>query len=153
MPPNPPSNDIGSIISLFISQKNLQKRVSKKSIHLDLPGILNDKYYNTNIQRSVLITSLESYRLANDKQIHMPYGSLGENILIDYNPYKLLPGTQLKTGTCLLEISQNCTMCEHLSNINKELPSLLKDDRGIFAKVIQKGVIRQGDSIYLIPTA
>ncbi len=69
----------------------------------------------------------------------MPFGSLGENILIDYNPYHLNAGDQLRMGEVVLQISQNCTICDHLSKIDETLPTLLKDDRGIFAKVIKGG--------------
>jgi MOSC domain-containing protein YiiM len=53
-------------------------------------------------------------------------------------------------GEVLLQISQNCTICDHLSSIDEKLPDLLKDDRGIFAKVIKGGVIKKGDEIYLL---
>jgi len=141
---------IGHVSALFISQKDTSTRKMQQSIHLDLRGILHDKFYNKDIQRSVLITSKESYALAQEHQISMPYGSLGENLLIDYNPYHLPKGTQLSMGTSILEISQNCTLCDHLSNIDKQLPILLKHDRGIFAKVIQEGDIQKGDEIFII---
>jgi MOSC domain-containing protein YiiM len=41
-------------------------------------------------------------------------------------------------------------MCDHLSKIDESLPTLLKDDRGIFAKVIEGGVIKKEDKIYLL---
>jgi len=143
---------VGKISSLFISKEGSKIRVEKDTIVLDLLGITEDKYHNTNIERSILITSLSSYILAKSKQIQMPYGSLGENLLIDYDPYSLVTGRQLKIGTCILEISQNCTMCDHLSSIDERLPELLKDDRGIFAKVLEKGEIKLGDTIYLVNT-
>ncbi len=108
------------------------------------------KYYDKNIQRSVLITSKASYDLANKNNIQLPFGSLGENILITYNPYHLSSGDTLRIGDVVLEISQNCTMCDHLSKIDKDLPTLLKDDRGIFARVIESGVIKKEDEIYLL---
>lgn len=77
----------------------------------------------------------------------MEYGSLGENILIDYNVYNLSMGTQLKIGEVIVEITQNCTICNYLSIIDKSLPKLLRNDRGIFVKVIQSGVIKEGDSL------
>jgi MOSC domain-containing protein YiiM len=33
----------------------------------------------------------------------MPFGYLGENILLDYNPHKLKIGTHLKIGDVILE--------------------------------------------------
>ena len=141
---------LGKVSGLFISLKGSSDRVSKTIFSLDKLGIMEDKYHNTHIERSVLITSLSSYTLARENHIVMPLGSLGENILIDYNPYHLSPGTRLKIGTVILEISQNCTMCDHLSKIDKMLPSLLKNDRGIFAKVVESGEIRNEDTLYLI---
>lgn len=141
---------VGEISALFISVKGESQRFEKESITLDLNGILNDKFHQTNVERSVLITSLSSYDLALKNNVKMPFGSLGENLLIDYNPYQLNAGSQLHIGSCILEISQNCTICEHLSNIDEILPTLLKNDRGIFAKVLQEGVIHNEDKIYLI---
>jgi len=142
--------NVGKVMSLFVSVQGSSNRVEKELFHLDTKGIIEDKYYDTNINRSVLITSKASYDLANRNNIQMPFGSLGENILIDYNPYHLTAGDQLRIGEVLLEISQNCTMCDHLSKIDENLPTLLKDDRGIFTKVIKGGVIQPGDEIYLL---
>jgi len=141
---------VGKVTNLFVSVQESSARVEKESFSLDEKGILQDKYYNKNIHRSVLITSEASYTLANDHHIQLPLGSLGENILIDYNPYHLSTGDRLLIGNVILEISQNCTMCDHLSNIDKKLPELLKNDRGIFAKVIESGIIKKEDEIYLL---
>ena len=142
--------NVGKVTTLFISVQGSSKRVEKELFHLDAKGIVEDKYHNTNINRSVLLTSEASYELANRNNIQMPFGSLGENILMDYNPYHLLPGDQLRIGEVVLEISQNCTMCDHLSKIDASLPTLLKDDRGIFAKVIEGGIIKKEDKITLL---
>jgi len=142
--------NVGKVLNLFVSVQGSSKRVEKEMFHLDTKGIIEDKYHDTNINRSVLITSEASYDLANRNNIQMPFGSLGENILIDYNPYHLTAGDQLRIGETLLEISQNCTMCDHLSKIDENLPTLLKEDRGIFAKVIKGGVVQKGDDIYLL---
>lgn len=142
--------NVGKVISLFISVQGSSTRDEKESFELDPKGIIEDKFYNKNILRSVLLTTQESYELANEHNIQMPFGSLGENILIDYNPYHLNGGDKLRIGEVLLQISQNCTICDHLSSIDEKLPTLLKDDRGIFAKVIEGGVIKKGDEIYLL---
>jgi len=143
------NNPIGQIIDLFISEKNRANKLSKSTLLFDKKGIIGDKYYDTDIQRSVLITSLSSYDLVSQHNIRVPHGILGENLLIDFNPYHLKAGVRLKIGSCILEISQNCTICQHLSNIDERLPVLLEKDRGIFAKVVQEGEIKVGDSIYM----
>jgi len=142
-------SEIGRVLSLYISEKDSKYPINKNEIIVDKKGILNDKHYNTNIERSILITSSESYIIAKDHNIEIPYSTLGENLLIDYNPYTLPVGTQLYIGDVTLEISQPCTLCSHLSRINDKLPKLLKNDRGIFAKVVMGGRIKENDKIYL----
>lgn len=138
------------IINLFVSEQNIEGRVNKERLTLDEKGIQEDKYYDKDIHRSILITSIDSYTLAKKHNIQMPHGSLGENLLVDFNPYDLPAGQQLQISEVILEISQNCTMCDHLSKIDQQLPKLLKDDRGIFARVIKGGVIKKDDTVSLI---
>ena len=140
--------EAGKILELFYSTNN--GRVNTTELALDDRGVIEDKYYNKDIQRSVLIASQESYKLATTHGINAPYSALGENILIDYNPYYLKPGARLKIADLILEISQNCTLCNSLAKVDARLPKLLKDDRGIFAKVISGGTIHKGDNIYLL---
>ncbi len=139
---------VGNVSSLFYSTANGSTLTSE--LLLDKKGIVKDKHYNKNIERSVLIASLDSYALAKNHGIDVPYGSLGENLLIDYNPYHLQAGARLKIGNVTLEISQHCTLCKSFTKIDAKLPKLLKDDRGIFAKVIKSGRIKEEDDIYLL---
>ncbi len=137
-------DSIGEVLELFISKKSVDRML------LDKKGVINDKFYAKDIDRSVLISSIDSYKLAQDRDIELDYGQLGENILIDYNPYRLKSGARIQIGEAILEISQNCTLCKSLTKIDNKLPKLLKDDRGIFAKVIKAGEIKERDKIYLI---
>jgi MOSC domain-containing protein YiiM len=139
---------VGNVFSLFSSTP--QGRITTSEIYLDEKGIVSDKHYNKDVERSVLITSLESYELVKNSGIDISFGSLGENLLIDYNPYHLTAGSRLKIGETTLEISQHCTLCKSLSSVDAKLPKLLKNDRGIFAKVVELGSIKSGDSIYLL---
>ena len=59
-------------------------------------------------------------------------------------------GDKLKIGEAILEVSMLCPVCTHLSVIKKELPKLIKDDRGIFLKVVKSGTITQNDEIELL---
>ena len=144
------STYVGNVISLFLSHHQKKERIEKDYIVVNDKGILEDKFYDKDIERSILITSLDSYAITKKLNIDMPYGSLGENILIDYNPYQLTPGTKIHIGNTLLEISQYCTICNHLSSIDTRVPHLLKNDRGIFAKVLKKGDIKKGDKVELV---
>lgn len=144
------SKRVGEVLKLFISKSGVSERIEKDQITLDELGVVEDKFYNKNIQRSVLIASIESYNLIKNYNLEMPFGYLGENILLDYNPYALEVGTKLKIGSASLEITQHCTICNHLAVIDVKIPTLLKNDRGIFAKVISEGEIKNGDEVYIV---
>ena len=139
---------VGNVSSLFYA--SIDGSTLVQELELDKIGILKDKHYSKNIDRAVLITSKDSYDIAKKNDIDVSYGSLGENLLIDYNPYSLQSGARLKVSNVILEISQHCTLCKSFTKIDAKLPKLLKDDRGIFARVIEPGNIKEGDDIYLL---
>ncbi|RUM63963.1 MAG: MOSC domain-containing protein [Sulfurimonas sp.] len=128
----------GTVKELYITRDDVNKtRENVKKIIVDSSGVQKDKFYNKNSMRSILITSVESYKLVQENNINIQAGSLGENILIDINLYALVQGDRIKIGNTLLEITQNCTLCQGLSSIDSKLPKLLKNERGIFAKYIE----------------
>ena len=140
--------EVGNVLELFISIG--KERDNRLSITLDKDGVIGDKFYGQKISRSVLITSIDSYKLAKLSNIDAKFSALGENLLIDYNPYHLKVGAQLQIGNVVLEISQNCTICKSLAKIDDRLPKILENDRGVFAKVVRSGTIDKSDKIYLI---
>ena len=144
-----PDSTSGLVLELFLSIKNVGKE-SREMILVEKNGIVEDKFYGKDANRSILITSLDSYYMAKENDIDMPYGSLGENILVDVNPYNLGAGDIISIGETQLEITQNCTICNSLSKVDSKLPSILKSDRGIFAKTIKSGKIRKGDIVKII---
>ena len=141
--------DDGIVIELFISLSR-GSRENPSEVSVDLKGIEKDKFYDKGETRSILISSMESYLLAKENDIDVEYGSLGENILISMNPYSLVGGDRLLIGQVELEITQNCTICNSLAKVDKNLPKVLKSDRGIFAKAIKSGKIRKGDTVKVL---
>jgi len=144
------SDGVGTVLEIFISEKEKKSQEKLEFLRLESRGVVGDKFYDKEINRSVLISSIESYNLVKEHDIEIDYGQLGENILLDYNPYALTVGTKIKIGTAVLAITQNCTICNHLSVIDKKLPKLLRHDRGIFAKVIEEGEIFRGEKVYIL---
>jgi MOSC domain-containing protein YiiM len=135
------------VIALYICDPETSVCSEKTTLTLDEKGIQNDKHYDKERNRSVLITSTYAYELARSEGITIEHGALGENILTDFDLRDIKPGEQLQTGDVILEIAQNCTLCNHLSKIDKKLPKLLRHDRGVFAKVVKGGELRQNDEV------
>jgi len=142
---------LGNIEELFISKEDIQDRLSQSEIVVDEDGVFIDKFYGKNVSRSILITSIEAYELAEKNHLgKISYGKLGENILVDFSLSRLEEGDRIQMGKVVLEITKKCTLCDHLSDIHEELPVLLKEHRGMFAKVIDGGIIQNEDDIYFI---
>ncbi len=141
------TDNIGKVVKLFISLKETSKRVKKENLILDSNGISIDKFYKKDINRSILLTSIKAYEMMKNDGIDTKDGMLGENILVDFNPYDLNIADKIKIGSSILEVTQHCTLCKSLKKIKDCVPKLLKNDRGVFAKVIQSGVIFEGDKI------
>ncbi|MBN2782732.1 MAG: MOSC domain-containing protein [Campylobacterales bacterium] len=141
-------NSEGFVKGLYIANKD-KTRSSKDAISLDEGGVIGDKFYGKKIERSVLIASLDSYKIAQENGIEAHHGSLGENILIDINPYGLSLGDKICIGEVELEITHNCTLCQSLSKVDGKLPEVLKDDRGIFSKVVRSGTIKKDDKVVI----
>jgi len=140
----------GKVLKLYISTgiaEDPRKEVT--SLEVDENGVVGDKFYGKDAGRAILISCKQSYELAKRNGIDIEEGVLGENIYIDIDPYTLLPGDTVEIGECRFEVTQNCTLCKGLSQINPKLPRLLKDDRGIFVRALQKCVITVGDGVTL----
>jgi len=141
------NRSLGNIINLFISKKGITKRIQQSELLLDKNGVITDKFYKKNIQRSVLISSIDGYEILKQQNIDINYGELGENIIVDFDISTLQELDHIKIGEVELEITQRCTICQSLDKINPKAPTLLKDDRGIFAKVIKDGTIKKNDKV------
>lgn len=137
------------IVELFVSVDSDQKRIRKENIEIDPNGIVGDKFYAKNLNRLILLTSLRAYELAKSFDINLEHGSLGENILIDYDISHLRVGDTMTIGDVVLEITQECTLCNGLSVLDAKLPTVLKTDRGLFAKAIIGGIIKKNDTIII----
>lgn len=141
---------IGTIEQLFVSEKESKKRVFKDILNIDTQGIIGDKFYNKDINRSVLLTSTLAYNLLAFENITFEYGNLGENILVNFNPYDLEEGTLLYINNAILEITKECTICNLIKSIDEKAPKILEHDRGVFAKVIQEGTLHINDEIKIL---
>jgi len=97
-----------------------------------------------------MIVGKLAYELAQESSIDIPSCALGENILLDFDPHKFVPGTIFAIGNAQIEITKACTLCSHLSKYDKKLPKLILNYRGQYCKVIKSGEIKRGDRVYLI---
>lgn len=116
--------------------------VSKLNLIVDY-GIENDKFAGKKLDQTVMIVGLKSYEIAKQNNIDLEVGCLGENILLDFDPHDFEVGKQLFIEETILEITQICTVCSHLSLFDNNLPTLLKGHRGLYCRIIKSGIIKE----------
>jgi MOSC domain-containing protein YiiM len=88
-----------------------------------------------------MIVGMKSYEIALDNKIKLELGSLGENILLDFDPHDFAIDDEIYIGDSIIQITQICTVCSHLSVFGEELPNLLKSHRGLYCKILKSGII------------
>lgn len=135
---------LGKVLNTFSATKESSGSPRPLVFQLNLIkdyGIENDKFAGKKLEQTVMIVGIQSYEIAKDNGINLEFGSLGENILLDFDPHILEVGTKLIIEDTIIEITQICTVCNHLAVFNKNLPLLLKGHRGLYCKIIKSGIV------------
>ena len=135
---------IGKVIEIFSATKESSGLPRPKVERLNLIkdfGIENDKFAGKKLEQTVMIVGIKSYEIAKSHNINLEIGSLGENILFDFDPHDYKVGDIFQIGECEIQITQICTVCSHLSVFGKELPKLLKKHRGLYCQILNSGII------------
>ena len=135
---------LGEVLEVFSATKESSGLPRPKVESLNLIkdyGIEFDKFAEKNLDQTVMIVGLKSYELAKSFNIDLELGSLGENILLDFDPHDFEVGKYFKIDEAIIQITQICTVCNHLTVFNKDLPKILKGHRGVYCKIIKSGKI------------
>ncbi len=140
----------GTVLNLFLSttdKNNPRKKV--ESIEVNIFGVINDKFYKKDLNRLILVTSTKSYDMAYKENIDLDYGDLGENIITDLSLDDIRNANDIEISGIKFKLTQNCTLCKGLAEIDKRLPKLLKDNRGVFLQALSNGKICINDEIII----
>jgi len=143
---------IGKVIETFSAKKNSSGLPRPKINQLDIIsgfGIKEDKFAGKDEDKAVMIVGFKAYNIAKENDIDLKLGSFGENILFDFDPHEYKIGTTFQINNVILEITENCTICNHLAVFGKELPTLVKDHRGLYCKILSSGIIKKENDIYV----
>lgn len=133
--------------ALFISPRRTypmkaQAAVTARADH----GLEGDAHARPGGSRQVLLLEAETLM-----ELGLAPGALKENITTaGMNVAGLQPGTRLRAGGALLEITKECTPCAFVESVQKGLLPKIQGRRGMLARVIEGGAIQVGDSITLV---
>lgn len=142
----------GRIKAISVSQKKGTKKEPVPQAHLETDfGIMGDAHAGK-WHRQVSLLSFESIATMATNGARVSPGDFAENITTEGIDLKLLKsGDQLLLGgTARIEISQLGKECHGHCAIYNKMGDCIMPREGIFAKVINGGVIRPGDHIEVI---
>lgn len=140
------------VVSVNISEKKGIIKYPVLEIQLKLRhGIIGDAHAG-DWHRQISLLAQES---VDKMRVHSPIdlnpGIFAENIDTVGLDLKALPiGTCLKVGTAELEVTQIGKTCHQDCAIRQTLGTCVMPTEGIFARVIQEGVVRTGDEIEIL---
>jgi len=102
--------------------------------------------------RQVSLLGVESVDKLREKMPELSAGVFAENILTSgICLYELPIGKKLRVGGALLEVTQIGKECHNAGcAIKRQTGDCVMPREGIFAKVLEDGAIKQGDSIEVI---
>lgn len=140
---------MGKILAVCISEKKgtLKKAIPVGEMIKDF-GLKNDAHAGK-WHRQISLLAVEAVRqFSNKYDMKVPAGAFGENLLVEGIDLKHLPvGTKLKCNDILLEITQIGKKCHLGCNIQKQTGECIMPNEGVFAIVLNGGIIKANDMI------
>lgn len=139
------------VIAVCISEKKGERKHPVPEITLRRDhGIVGDAHAG-NWHRQVSLLAEESVDTMRALGLTLAPGDFAENILTRGIVLKTLPvGTRLRVGETVLEITQIGKQCHNDCAIKKTTGRCVMPTDGVFAVVLEEGVIRPGDAIEIL---
>ena len=135
--------------------KGTRKQSIVQGVFKENFGLLDDAHSESDTHRQVSLLAMESIEKMRSTGLELKPGDFAENLTTEGLDLPRLPvGTSLSVGKeVLLEVTQIGKECHTGCAIFKQVGKCIMPKEGIFAKVIQGGVIREGDVIQVAESA
>jgi len=147
---------MGKVIAVCRSEnKGTRKESIVQGVFKENFGLLDDAHSECDTHRQVSLLALESIEKMRSTGLDLKPGDFAENLTTEGLDLPRLPvGTGLSVGEeVLLEVTQIGKECHTGCAIFKQVGKCIMPKEGIFAKVIQGGIIREGDTIQVVESA
>lgn len=141
---------MGKIEAICISDvRGIQKHAVESARFVPDYGIEQDAHAG-NWHRQVSLLSFEKFDAFKEKGAEIDFGAFGENLIVSGFDFRSLPvGTLLRAGEVLLEMTQIGKECHSHCAIYKVMGDCIMPREGVFARVLEGGVIRPGDEMVI----
>lgn len=143
---------MGRIIAVCTSEKKGTQKREVPSIVLKKDWGIEGDAHAGHWHRQVSLLALEQIEEFRAKGADIAFGAFGENVVTEGLDLRELPvGTRFLLGKALLELTQIGKECHSHCEIYKAMGDCIMPREGVFAKVLEGGVVRSGDEISLLP--
>ena len=142
---------MGIIRAVCISEKKgtLKEDVGRAEFIVE-HGLKNDAHAGA-WHRQVSLLSFEKIEAFRKKGACVDFGAFGENLVVEGFDFATLPvETLFRSGKVLLEITQIGKECHSHCEIFKQMGDCIMPREGVFARVIEGGTIKNGDSLNIV---
>ncbi len=141
---------MASVVAVCTSKKKgMKKEAIPEGLFKEEFGLIGDAHADCQTNRQVSLLALESIDKMRHLGLNLSPGDFAENITIEGIDLCHLPiGTRIWAGNeVLLEITQIGKECHAGCAIRRQVGECIMPEEGVFARVIQGGLVRPGDSI------
>lgn len=140
----------GIVKAICISEKRgTQKREVAQAHFLKGFGIEQDAHAG-NWHRQVSLLSYDKVMEFNKKGANVGHGDFGENLVVEGIDFSKLPvGSILNVGTAKLRMTQIGKECHSHCVIYHRVGECIMPHEGVFAEVLEEGVAKPGDILYV----
>ena len=145
---------MAKVIAVCSSEEKGTSKHEVPEIHLKPGhGIVGDAHAG-NWHRQVSLLGTESVEPMRAVLPDIPVGAFAENILTEgLTLYTLPVGTRLRVGDVLLEVTQIGKECHAHCAIRRQVGDCVMPREGIFAVVLEEGVVCAGDPVTVLPVS
>lgn len=142
---------MGKIRAVCISrEKGTAKSSVGRALAIEDFGLENDAHAGK-WHRQVSLLPYEEIEKFKAEGAPVTDGSFGENLITEgLKLRELSPGTRLRAGGALLEVTQIGKECHSRCAIGRAMGHCIMPEEGIFARVLAGGVIEAGDAIEIV---
>lgn len=143
---------MGTVLAVCTSAvKGVQKKNVQAAEFIVNHGIQGDAHAGS-WHRQVSLLSADKIEAFRARGAEVEYGAFGENLVVQGFDFRALPvGTLLRCGDVLLEMTQIGKECHSHCAIFHQVGDCIMPREGVFARVLESGTIRTGDTMELVP--
>ena len=141
------------IVSLAVSRKKGTRKTIVEEAKLVKEHGLEGDAHAGKWHRQVSLLASESIEASRSGGLDVTFGDFAENIATTGTDWKTIPvGTQVRLGdTALIEITQIGKECTNRCAIYYQAGDCIMPREGVFARVLEGGVICCGDKVEILP--